>query len=169
VPLVLRGIKKKERWDKDKVYADYEWLKPNLIPPSCFIDLADPRNELSLWYIEDENDPNKEHICAAIACRRSKLEAFQYVLFDKSALDRANILLAEINGETPDDSINHLHRDIEKLTAHMLMQFLEAVWAEARTDVIFEKKLAEIILTNVESNRIDRNRVSAGIRKDLKI
>ena len=90
MPYVLRELTRdhKDIWDKDKIYEAYkDWLNNGEIPAECLIDLGAKGNELSLWQVQNTDDPNINRLSAGITVRKNEIRHFEYVLFDIQAIE----------------------------------------------------------------------------------
>ena len=121
MPSFLRAIVKK-RWDTN---PDVPWLAPNELKADVLKDLPTSDGVLSIWAIDEGISPKR--ISIALAATRKSLDVFDYVVFDGSELSPPSFGIERKAGETPDETINGLHHDLQFLTTNRLTSLADIV------------------------------------------
>jgi hypothetical protein len=168
VPLLLRGLKKIERWKPDS--EDISWLSQNDFPAEPLIDLIpDSKGKLSVWEIEDD-ESNLDRVLAAQIATKDNLKPYPYLLVDLDVIVDAGIELDRINGTTPDHIVNSLHRDIVKLSATMLVQLGRVIWRnKKRLDEVSDWDAESWVRHGIDQGHIDRRRLNRGMARHLNL
>lgn len=156
----LRSIRR-SRW------APPDWLDPNQgdLPADALADLHTYRNALSVWVADSPEDTDR--IIIALAATRDDVQHVDFAVFDDATLADAGIVIESRSGETPDDEVNRLHCNIERLTVRQVAALAAAI---ARGD--HERRMPGSIrdgLTDaLQSGRLDANRMSDRLLADLR-
>ncbi|WP_281558441.1 hypothetical protein [Thalassomonas sp. RHCl1] len=108
-------------------------------------------NTLSVWVVNN-NDFGSEDIkklIAAVALTMNQPATVDFILLDEKKLKSKDINLSKTPGDTPFESINHLHKDIVDIDYNKLGIVSEHIVAqmavEANTKRITRAKLVSIV------------------------
>lgn len=94
-------------------------------------DLRTSSNELSVWYIEDD-ESNLEHVITALAASGDTVANLDYALFDLQLITNSDIKIHQSPGITPDERVNALwHRDLIELSASKIMRLATIIFTQA--------------------------------------
>ena len=119
-------------------------------------DLRTSSNELSVWYIEDD-ESNLEHVITALAASGDTVANLDYALFDLQLITNSDIKIHQSPGITPDERVNALwHRDLIELSASKIMRLATIIFTQAEIRRVSKKKLLRMIAQAVSTGRIDR-------------
>lgn len=163
--LVLRLIRQ-SRWD---LPGNYDWLAEDDIPADPLADFANTtENRLSVWFV-GEDEGNLNDVLAALAASREKTDKIDYLLFTQDHLDAAGIETREADGNTPDEHINGLHRDLIHLSAAKVIALATAVWRQnlgpRRID---ERRAVQLVAEAVRTGRILLEKLRPRLRDDVR-
>jgi hypothetical protein len=166
VTLVLRLIRQ-SRWDTPKTC---DWLAPGDIPADPLADFANTcENCLSVWFLDDDKK-DLDDLIAALAANREKADRLDYVLFAEENLKEAEIVVASISGQTPDEQVNGLHRDLTQLSAAKVLALTKIVWHKNlglhRVDA---KRGVQLVAAAVLRGRISLDKLRPKLRDDVRI
>ncbi len=164
--LVLRLIRQ-SHWDAP---GKYDWLAEGEIPADSLADFANTtENRLSVWFVGDD-EGNLNDVVAALAASREKAAKLDYLLFTRDHLDAAGIETRESAGNTPDERINGLHRDLIHLSAGKVLALTTAVWRQnlgpRRID---ERRAVQLVAEAVRSGRIPVEKLRPKLRDDVRL
>lgn len=149
---LLRKIRK-AKWYK---HQGVPWLDENELQADALEDIATKGNELSVWYIEDD-ESNLEEVVTALAASGDVVANLDYALFDLELITMLNIKIHQSPGITPDDTVNALwHRDLIELSASKIMGLADIILTQAQIRRVSKKKLLAMIVQAVSTGRIDR-------------
>ncbi|MGB0383435.1 MAG: hypothetical protein ACPGWR_01305 [Ardenticatenaceae bacterium] len=152
---LLRKIRK-AKWYK---HQGVPWLDEGELQADALEDIATKGNELSVWYIEDD-ESNLEEVVTALAASGDVVANLDYALFDLQLITTLNIKIRQSPGITPDDTVNALwHRDLYNLSASKIMGLADMILTQAQIRRVPKKKLLAMIAQAVSTGRIDRRKL----------
>ncbi len=164
MPLIFREIGNKSWWDK--AHDEFAWLGKDELVGDVFKGVKTIRGTLSAYWIDDDRT-DLARVVAALACKRSSLENFDYVLVPANELE-SNFEILQTPGSTADDLVNGLHRDIVRLTAanllNLVIVFRDHMGAMTR---LYKDDVKEAILESLSQDSLREDDVNKGVRRHL--
>ena len=164
MPLIFREIGNKSWWDK--AHDEFHWLGKDEIVSDVYKGVKSIKGTLSAYWIDDDKT-DLVRVVAAIACKRSSLENFDFVLVPENELE-SNFEIQRTPGTTADDLVNGLHRDIVHLTAANLLN-LVCIFRDHKTSMtrLSKDEVKEAILASLSQESLREGDVSSGVKKKL--
>lgn len=161
--LVLREIYKHPPWYKVSVHP---WLQNGEIPADPLTNLRTTVNSLSVWLVDNDRS-NLERLVAALMAKRD-LKEFVYLLFDHIILDQMPIRVEEKFGATPDDGINHLHRNLSDLSGRVALDLVSTILkSQYETDTMIPTEVIGYVTRSVLAGYIDYNQLSKPFKREI--
>lgn len=120
---LLRGIRK-AKWARN---TDLRWLSAGQIQADALTDLKSTDNKISLYLVDDSDEEQKLRIAAALATTKEHLSNLDYALIDPDFLSGLGVSVEEIQGTTPDEVVNELHRDLVQLTVEQIYEIAKHI------------------------------------------
>lgn len=157
--IALRKINNKRHWDPRD--ASVQWLQADEAEGDALGDLRTKENRLSIFVIEQENEALLNRVLCALACNCEKLDRLDYLVFDPEELAALRFETEQTLGDTPDPTINPLHRDIVALSASRLAQLANALQAGADAKRKTPAEVRDLIKAAVESGTIPRDKLTS--------
>jgi len=154
VSFILRKIRK-GRWHGSDVL---KWLPANELPADSLVDLATKDNQLSIYIVEGDRS-NLDRIIAALSANCDFISNFDYALLDKEVLDVIKIKMTNVKGETPDEEVNAVHRDLVELSASQILELAAAISAKAERGRLTNKQVLRVLANAVGSGHIERDKL----------
>lgn len=154
-PLVVRKVTK-NKWERERRPV---WLAEGEVSADVFPDIRTQNGgSLSIW-IADKQEQIHE-ICLAIACTSTSLAELDYVAVEYKWLSDAEFNFENQDGKTPYHSINHLHRNLVRLSVYKLAELATIFSVHGVFDRIPEKTVQNLILERVKNNLIERSEIA---------
>ncbi len=164
MPLIFREIGNKSWWDK--AHDEFCWLGDEELVGDVFKGVKTIKGTLSTYRIEDEQS-SLQRVVAALACKRSSLENFDFVVVPENEMETSFDFL-RTPGNTADELVNGLHRDIVRLTAADLMTlvliFRDHMGAMTR---LYRDDVKAAILESLSQESLREDDVNGGVKKHL--
>lgn len=163
--LVLRLVRQ-PRWDSP---GTFDWLANGDIPADPLADFANTsENSLSVWLIDDSKQ-DLDDVLAALAASREKADKLDYVLFTQDHLQSVGIEVRENSGNTPDEHVNRLHRNLIHLSAAKVLALTTKVWHKniglKRLD---ERRAVHLVADAVRCGRVSLEKLRPKLRDDVR-
>jgi hypothetical protein len=131
------------------------FVKEGDISADCLGELNTEKNELSVWYVEDDG-ANLNRVLTALAATCSFISNFDYLLFDYAIVTALGVTIRQTDGETPDNVANHSwHRDLVELSAQTLLKFAVAIFYNSSVQRIQATRIGEWLNGGVANGEID--------------
>lgn len=92
---------------------------------SALFDMQIKECRLSVYAVTNEID--RQRVAVAYAATRDQISVVDYFAFKDSALKSLGITVQKTKGNTPDNSVNDSHYDLENLTVRQVAQLAEIV------------------------------------------
>lgn len=164
VTLVLRIIRQ-NRWDSPR---KLDWLAKGDIPADPMADFANTSdNSLSVWLVENDNQ-DLDRVVAALAAGREKADKLDYMLFTQDHLAAVEAEIRTTNGNTLDEYVNGLHRDLPELSAAKVLALTRRVWDEnlgpKRVD---RRTVIRLVADAVRCKQIKLEKLRPKLREDV--
>lgn len=139
-----------------------EWLREGEIPADPIFGLQTESNKMSVWVVGN-GGASIERIVSALAAKGQKLQKFEYVLLNSEKVAGIGIKILQIEGESPDNELNKLHRDLVEISGQKLLKLtkstLKKIWQEGEDtnliDQIPRKTVAKYMQNSVNKGFID--------------
>jgi len=161
MPYVLRKIKQGRWWPTAWLSSDDD------LPADAMSDLKTEGNELSVWWVNDDQS-NLETIIAALAANCEFVANFDYALIRLADLDSLSLTVRESFGKTPCPGANQYHRDICELTGRKLLEIGLAIFRQSETRQRFpQRQVIDLLHIALTSGWIDRSRLNESLVEDL--
>jgi hypothetical protein len=164
VPFILRKIRK-ARWRGSEVIG---WLSSDDLQADALVDLATKDNRLSVYIVATDRF-NLERILAALAGNCDFISNLDYVLLEENALDEINIKIASVKGETPDEEVNAVHRDLVELSATQILALAKLFSTRGERNRLTGRRVLELLVRAVDSGQIERDRLKVKPEEIAKI
>lgn len=160
----LRRIRK-SKWYK---HSDVDWLPPGEIQADAMSDISTNSNNLSVWWIDD-NQTNLAQVIAALSAKRDHIDEFSYALIPISEIYYLNIKSEQNIGDTPDQYANNSwHWNLLELTASNLLNLGKII---ANGDINHGRYTKNMVKKNLNyylnQGNLDPNKISSRIRVKL--
>jgi len=164
MPFYLRAINK-NRWYRSTVPS---WLPENDIPAQPLADLIPkPEENLSLWYINDDQS-NLKRVAAAIVSGRERIDKFDYALFTQAAIEAVGLTVVQSVGKTPDEQANtDWHWEVTELTADRVVRFAKAIYSKVETKRITPMVMRGLIVEALTAGQLASRKMSRKLLDDL--
>lgn len=104
-----------------------------------------------------------------MAANKSKLDHYEYILFEAAALEPiVDEHVRPSAGDTPDQEVNRLHRDLIELSAGQVANIANAMW-QARDGLVrlLQADVERLVADAIKAGQIDRARVKTKILNQL--
>jgi hypothetical protein len=153
------------------LYPEIPWLPPGDALGDALRDLRSKRGVLSVFEIEDDaSAAHIERIVVAIAAKgKEEPVDVAYRLFDPRAVLALGIIVdAKQRGETGDDEINEVHRNLVQLSAEKLGR-LATLIANGKRGEVLSKKFTAILRKEVDAERLKLHGVHGKLRATLQL
>ena len=135
------------RIDPTSWIREADWLRQEDVPADALRDLRSKNNALSVWQVEMNTPEVIERIAAAMTLTAQRIDHFVYKLIDSKEIACAHIATHLVNGETPDDSINSWHCNLEQMTAQNVAD-LARIIQNGERGMILDGRILEILATS---------------------
>jgi hypothetical protein len=159
VPYLLRKIKR-SNW-----FSAGDWLRANELQADALGDLASKNNELSVWFVSDDNS-NLTEVVAALSLSCDYVSIVDYALIDMDLLSSQGFDIAENRGTTPFEGANHWHRDLVRLTARKVLELAELV-KQARQERCRDKEALSYVAQAIRSGNVDVSKIRPALQQSL--
>jgi hypothetical protein len=150
--LLLRTVRE-HRWYKEDARP---FLEAGDVPADPIQDLNTQGHLLSVWQVADDRS-NLERIVRAVAAGRGTLADMGWILFDSRRVIEAGIDVVPNIGESPDDGVNPLHRDLslsgQKLVA-LTRIILETEIDGGNSGTILKHRMRELVQAGVDNREL---------------
>ena len=162
--LFLRELGNKSWWDK--AHDEFSWLEKDDFVGDIFKSLKTTKGKLSIFVIDNEMS-NLDRVIAALACGRTGLDNFDYVLVPEEQIV-GNFKVCTTGGDTLDDVVNGLHRDIARLTAASVMD-LAIVFRTYMNNMKRRNPstVRQLINASISAGSLEKERIDDNLRKKL--
>ena len=163
--LFLREIGNKSWWDK--AHEEFKWLEDDDFVGDVFKSLKTTKGKLSVFVIDDEKS-SVDRVIAALASRRKSLDNFDYVLVpEKEIVGKFKVY--NTHGDTDDDVVNGLHRDVARLTAVKVMD-LAVVFGTHMNNMKRKSQsdVRQIINSSISVGSLETEKIDENLRRKLK-
>ena len=152
----LRVVRQR-RW---ATFPDIDWIAPGETQADALLDLQTRGNRLSVFRVDEDQDIQR--IVVALAATRDHISNLDYVIFDDDDLVAQGVQITQTFGETPDETANTLHHDINNLTAHQvgLLARTIAVADHAR---VLRRDVQEMLTYALQSGDLEPDAFTAGV------
>jgi hypothetical protein len=139
-------------WDKSSLPS---FLANQDIPADCLVDLNIEKNELSVWYVEDD-ESNLKRIVTALAACCDFVSVFDYLIFDHVIVTDLGLTIRKTDGDTPDSVANRSwHRDLTELSGRRVFELATTIFHNSKLQRIPEKKIREWLREAVANGNLD--------------
>ncbi len=167
MPRFVVGSLRLERW---YTAPDIPWLAEGDVLADALRDLRPKDGTHSVYEVpQPEDQALIKRIVVAIAAGQENPRDVGYFLFERADVDALGIPINNaVSGGTGDAQVNALHRDLEHLSAQS-PAVVARIMANGEQGEVLAKELRGIVKTEVAADRLDKSKVSAGLRKELNL
>jgi len=165
MPLAVRKIDNKILWEAPLDEEQKKWLGERDLCADALEDLFTVKNTLSIFLI-DEN-VSEERIFIALSAARNSVQDIDYVIFDLSACDDLEIECTAVEGDTPDNAVNKVHRDLIQLTATKVAALGNLMKQRGQTRRVRYKTVGRSINSSIGAGSLDLARMDAALKESL--
>ncbi len=165
MPFLMRGIKK-TRWRPD---AEQPWLPKNEPGADSLADLQTKDNELSVWWVDDDQS-NLERVITALASTKDTLSLVDYRLVPIARVRQSRFEIVQTPGKSHDEEANvRWHRDIQFLSAERLLSLSRCLWRHGQSARCREPKVRDLLRAAIAQGRLDRDHLKPGLVAKLNL
>lgn len=157
----LRTVRK-AKWIRNPKLG---WLGPQDIQADALGDLRSTDNSLSLYIVNDDSEEEKLRVAAALALTRDHIANVDFVLVEEQFLASIKVKVEVVDGETPDDYVNKLHRDLSELSASQIYEIAKEIARKQSVQRLQQAVIIAEISKNVAANKIDISKLKTGHRE----
>jgi hypothetical protein len=130
-------------------------------------DLTCKGNALSLYMVDEHNDAEKLRVAVALAATRQNLANVDYALIDPQFLDAIGVLQADIAGDTADDSVNKLHRDLVQLTSSQVYRIAQHIGETGAVHRFMFNVIQAAVVAALKTKTLDISKVKLEKKHEL--
>jgi hypothetical protein len=128
-------------------------------------DFQSKHNKISLYKVADETEA--ERVATALACTRMKIQDIGYLVVPMTEFEGLELIRSDVPGETPDEHVNSLHFDVERLCIENVGRLVNLYWKQPRIPRMTAREVERRIRVGLEAGNIDQNTMGAEFRKHL--
>jgi hypothetical protein len=153
----------------ERTYQSPSWLKAGDVSGDCLKDLATDDGNLSIFFIPS-NQPELVHkVGAAMIAGSQNLARFEYCRIEPKTLEALGFRVypSPASGATIDPEVNALHHDVVDLSAEKLVTLAVEMKRRGKKDQVKKSDIKDTIRLRVQTGRIQKDRVTEGVRKAL--
>jgi hypothetical protein len=126
-------------------------------------------NKLSVFKVDEDNIQNTViRILVALACGRQSPDKVDYALFDSDVLKRLDIQFDEIEGTTPDLTVNKLHIDLKKLSGDKICEFAKLIQNSGELERLLSKDLEKAMREGIEKEHLQVEGINPRLLQKIK-
>lgn len=160
MPFLLRRI------DYVKWERDVDWLTDNELKADCLVNLRTDQCTLSVWVVDD-SESNLSHIVTALASTSQKLDKVDYALIHQDKVKELDIDIIEMPGVSHYPAVNHLHRDLVKLTVSKITKLAYSIDKYGRKARMSSSDVGRALATAITNSAINSSSLDAKLQADL--
>lgn len=142
-----------------------DWLPGKEPSGDALRDIPTQYGRLSVYRVASKAEGRR--VAVALAATRKHVSNLDYIVFDGSDLDSLGIKVEVSAGDTPDETVNELHHDLENLTVKRLARLAEIISAGERHR-IQRKAMGKLLNEAASTGRLDIDKVNSGIQERLR-
>jgi hypothetical protein len=136
------------------------WVVENDVTGDCLSDIRTVENKLSVFAIEDPSDDEATRkVVTAFAAKREEPKRLDYALFDNDDLKAADIGVSESQGDTPDDRVNAIHRDLINVSGKGLIRIAVAIKSGNKLGRLDKPVVERRVAQAIKEKQLDEARV----------
>lgn len=126
MPVLARIVSRGELWAR--AAEPTQWQGDDF-PFDVFSEVSEGRTGgLSFWELQRPSDPMLKRIAAAYAITQQKaVQSAQVRFVDRAIAEGLGIKIETTPGNTADNEVNQLHRDLQQLTAKQAIELVRAM------------------------------------------
>jgi len=152
VPHLVRLISRRN-WDS------LPWLTEGEVQADALRDLCTDENMLSVWLVENV-ETDIDRVIVALASNRQRPDKLDYALINYQDIVNLNIEVSSSLGDTPDSTVNMLHRDLTKMSVTKVAGLARAIKSEeTRPERIPAKVIKRLIIEGIDEGYLDRDAI----------
>ena len=126
-------------------------------------------NTLSVFKVDENNRQESViRILVALACGRQSLDKVDYALFDSDIIKKLDIQFDEIEGTTPDQTVNKLHIDLKKLSGNIICELAKSIQNSGEIDRLYPKDIEKAINKGIEKKQLQIEKINSQLLGKIK-
>jgi hypothetical protein len=126
-------------------------------------------NKMSVFKVDEENRQDSViRILVALACGRQSLDKIDYALFDSEIINKLDIQFDEIEGTTPDQTVNKLHIDLIKLSGYKICELAKSIQNSGEIDRLYPKDIGKAINKGIEKRQLQIEKINSQLLSKIK-
>ena len=126
-------------------------------------------NSLSVFKIDEDNiDKSVMRILVALACCRQTFDKVDYALFDSDIIEDLDIEFDEIEGATPDQTVNELHVDLKQLSGDVICGLAKSIQNTGKLDRLLRKDIEKAIIEGIKNAQIQVEKINPQLVNKIK-
>lgn len=126
-------------------------------------------NKISVYKVDEDNIQNSAiRILVALACGRTSLAKVDYALFDSDIIKKLDIKFDEIEGTTPDQTVNKLHIDLKKLSGNIICELAKSIQNSGEINRLFPKDIEKAINKGIEKKQFQVENINPQLLSKIK-
>jgi hypothetical protein len=163
VPKLIRKLDQKI-WLDRQVAKDFGGLQADALK-----NFRTSGNKISVYKVDEDNIQDSAiRILVAISCGRDSLDKVDYALFDLDIIKKLDIQFDEIEGTTPDQTVNKLHIDLKKLSGNLICELAKSIQDSGEIDRLYPKVIEKAINKGIEKKQLQVEKINSQLLGKIK-
>lgn len=126
-------------------------------------------NKMSVFKVDEDNKQESViRILVALACGRQSLDKVDYALFDSDIIKKLDIQVDEIEGTTPDQTVNKLHIDLKKLSGDIICELAKSIQNSGELKRLYSKDIEKAINEGIEKKQLQVEKINSQLLSKIK-
>ncbi len=126
-------------------------------------------NKMSVFKVDEDNKQESViRILVALACGRQSLDKVDYALFDSNIIKKLDIQVDEIEGTTPDQTVNKLHIDLKKLSGDIICELAKSIQNSGELKRLYSKDIEKAINEGIEKKQLQVEKINSQLLSKIK-
>lgn len=151
----LRTVRK-SKWNKN---SELKWLKDGQLQADALVDLSSKGNKLSLYLVDTDNADLQLRVVAALAANRDHIAHIDCAFIEPEFLQSIGVKIEDVDGETADDKVNAIHKDLAELTASQVFEIAKHISDKQDLRRFLKNKVEGAITSGVQNKDLDYARI----------
>lgn len=126
-------------------------------------------NKLSVFKVDEDNiQESVIRILVALACGKHSLDKVDYALFDSDIIKKLDVQFDEIEGTTPDHTVNKLHIDLKKLSGDIICELAKSIQNSGELERFYKKDIEKAINEGIEKKQLQVEKINSQLLSKIK-
>ncbi len=160
---LFRSVRK-AKWAK---HAGVSWLPEDELQGDALGDLACKGNTLSLYLVDENNTDEKLRVAVAIAATKDILAGVDFALIDPKFLTDIGVRQEPVRGDTPDQTVNDLHRDLVQLTSSQIYKIALHIGTTGDVHRFMPNVIKDALTASLKDKTLDFSKVKLAKKHEL--